>query len=266
MNSKMIDFVLLIPCYNNITGLSVSLKSICYPPDKFEVLIIDDGSEVPVAKNNLQLQDAALNITIIRLDRNQGIVHALNAGLSVLKSRTDLKYIARLDAGDTCDVRRFQKQVEFLNQHQDIALLASWARFQDVTLTKAYDYITKITHEEIAKEMHYKCSFIHPSVMFRKQVLEDVGMYPINYPNAEDYAFFWTILKKYKGAVLSEKLVKIVYSNKTVSNENYKNQLRSRKKIVKTFGDRWLQKMIGVGMLNLKLIIPQAIIQKLKIA
>ena len=264
MNSKVIDFVLLIPCYNNISGLSASLKSISYPAAKFEVLIVDDGSEVPITTAGLQIPTTEIAITIIRLDRNQGIVQALNAGLTALKSRTDFKYIARLDAGDICDQQRFHKQVTFLNRHDDIALLASWARFQDMNSNKGYDYITQTTQEAILKEMHYKCSFIHPSVMFRKEVLHKVGLYPITYPHAEDYAFFWEILRNSKGAVIPEKLVTITFSDKNVSSENYKWQLQSRKKIVKNFGDRWLDKLMGIGMLNLKLILPGKIIQKLK--
>jgi glycosyltransferase involved in cell wall biosynthesis len=264
MNSKNIDFILLIPCYNNISGLAASIKSISYPTSEFEVLIVDDGSTVPIEKSSLQLTDTEMVINILRLDDNQGIVHALNTGLAALRSRTGVKYIARLDAGDTCVEQRFQKQVNFLNTHPEVAIVASWARFRNTASGKGYDYITKTIHEEIVKEMHYKCSFIHPSVMFRKEVLDNAGLYPVIYPHAEDYAFFWKILKKDKGAVIPEKLVNIMFSDVNVSSENYKKQLSSRKKIVKKYGDQWLRKKIGIGMLNVKLIMPQSVIQWLK--
>ncbi len=264
MNSKNIDFVLLIPCYNNISGLSASLKSISYPVARFEVLIVDDGSEVPVTKNGLQMQDTAMTIRILRLARNQGIVQALNTGLTQLKSRTDIKYIARLDAGDTCDEQRFYKQVDFLDKHTDIAIVASWARFQNASSTKGYDYITKTTHEEIVKEMHYKCSFIHPSVMLRKEVLDTVGLYPTTYPHAEDYAFFWKILQSYKGAIISELLMNISFSENNISSQNYAKQLHSRKKIVKQFGDQIIHKMIGMTLLTIKQLLPKKFVDQLK--
>jgi glycosyltransferase involved in cell wall biosynthesis len=264
MNSKSIDFVLLIPCYNNISGLSASLKSISYPVAKFEVLIVDDGSTTPITKNELQVQDSGMVIQIIRLDNNKGIVQALNAGLAVLRSRTDFNYIARLDAGDTCNELRFHKQVDFLNQHPEIALLASWAWFQSADSNSGYDYITQTAHQDISRQMHYKCCFIHPSVMFRKEVLDTIGAYPTSYPHAEDYAFFWMILKNYKAAVIPENLVNITFSNKNVSSENYKKQLGSRKKIVKEFGDSCMHKLVGIGMLNFKLRMPRSLIQFLK--
>lgn len=263
MKTGPIDFVVLIPCYNNQKGLSDALQSISYPPEKFEVLIVDDGSTVPLEEQDLKKHCRAL-IRVIRLDQNRGILSALNTGLNVLKQRTGISYIARLDAGDSCHEQRFYKQVDYLDKHPDIALLASWARFENTATGKGYDYITKTRHEDIVKEMHYKCSFIHPSVMFRKEILANVGVYPDQYPHAEDYAFFWRILKAYKGAVLPEKLVTISFSEKNVSAENYKKQLNSRKGIVKDFGDSNWYRMIGTVMLKLRCILPLSWILKLK--
>ncbi len=260
----MLDFVLLIPCYNNQKGLLASLKSISYYPGKFEILIIDDGSIIPLSEKELQSQCRNARVQVIRIQQNAGIVKALNTGLKALKPRNDISYIARLDAGDICNSQRFYKQVDFLNTNKEVALLASWARFEDIHTNKGYDYITQTTHEAILREMHYKCSFIHPSVIFRKTILNEIGLYPEMYPHAEDYAYFWKILNQYEGAVLPEKLVKIIYSEDTVSNENYKTQLYSRKKIVRDFSNRFLDRQIGIAMLNLKLMMPRALIQFLK--
>lgn len=264
MNKQLIDFVLLIPCYNNSDGLARSLKSVVYTKNKFEVVIVDDGSTPPINAVSLQEQFQGTTIHVIRLEQNKGIVNALNTGLNFLKSRSDIKYIARLDAGDTCDENRFFKQVGFLDTHAEIALLGSWARFENALSGKGYDYITKTSHEEILKEMHFKCSFIHPSVMFRRQVLNNVGIYLENYPHAEDYAFFWNILKSNKGAILPEKLVVIIFSDKNVSAIHYKKQLNSRKRVVKDFGTHYFYSLLGNMMQSFKAILPLSLILKLK--
>ena len=265
MSNQSIDFVLLIPCYNNSEGLIASLKSVVYTEGKYEILIVDDGSSSPISEENLKMDFPAMIIRVIRLEFNQGIVNALNTGLIALNKRSDVKYIARLDAGDLCDERRFYKQVDFLDKYPEIALLATWARFQQADEKSGFDYITQTKHENILREMHYKCSFIHPSVMFRREILQTVGYYPTNYPHAEDYAFFWEILKRYKGAVLPEKLIKIAYSDSNVSGKNYKIQLEARKKIVKEFGNQSLQVITSLGLLNLKLVLPRQIINWLKL-
>lgn len=264
MNHKPVDFVLLIPCYNNREGLLHSLKSISYPKEKCEILIVDDGSDVQLNQKVLQEKFPGLSIQVIRLEKNSGIVNALNQGLERIRGRSDVKYIARLDAGDDCLENRFYRQVDFLNAHPDIGILASWARFESKNTGDGYDYRTKIGHSEILKEMHFKCSFIHPTVMFRVELLDTIGVYPGDYPHAEDYAFFWKIVKTYNGAVLPERLVRIILSDKTISSINYKKQLRSRKKIVEEFGSDPIYKYIGLLILNIKLLLPPRLILFLK--
>lgn len=263
--SSIKDFILLIPCYNNPDGLSKSIKSVQYPFDRFEILIVDDGSTVPVAIDKLGDINPAIIIQIIRLDKNGGIANALNTGLKALKDRTDYNYIARLDAGDTCYPERFTKQVQFLDSHKDIFLVGSWCRFENAETGRGYNYITQTKHEEIVKEMHYKCSFIHPTVMFRNEVLNSIGFYPENYPDVEDYAYFWLILKQFKGEVLSQILVEIDLSDKNLSSRNYKKQLIHRMKVINHFGDRKLSKFWGLFLLGCRFLLPQKMIRKLKL-
>jgi glycosyltransferase involved in cell wall biosynthesis len=263
-NTKAIDFVLLIPCYNNNKGLIHSLKSVCYPKEKCEILIVDDGSDPFISAQELMEKLPALTVKVIRIDKNKGIVNALNVGLNTIKSRIDIKYIARLDAGDICHPERFKKQVDFLNTHPEIALLSSWATFYNLTRKVGYSYTTQISHSAILKEMHYKCSFIHPAVMFRSEVLNTIGVYPTEFPHAEDYAFFWEIIQSYKGAIIPEKLVEIDFSEYSVSSKNYNKQLNSRKKVVKRFGDQLFHKLIGLLLLQIKQILPATLIQKIK--
>ncbi|MBA3705726.1 MAG: glycosyltransferase [Bacteroidetes bacterium] len=256
------DFILLIPCYNNLDGLVKSVKSIHHPPGKFEILIVDDGSTSAITVDSLS---SAFAIKIIRIPENKGVVNALNTGLKALNARIDYNYIARLDAGDTCHPERFTKQVQFLDTHSDIFLLGSWCRFENDQTGKGYDYIAKTKHQEIIKEMHYKCSFIHPTVMFRKEVLNDIGFYPENYPDVEDYAYFWQILTQLKGEILSQILVKIDFSDKNLSSRNYKKQLIQRMRLVNHFGDRKLSKIFSFILLGGRFILPKKMITKLKL-
>lgn len=266
MSSVKKDFILLIPCYNNVNGLIKSINSVQYTIDKFEILVVDDGSTPPIPIADLQNTNREKTISVLRLSENKGIVNALNAGLKKLKARNDYNYIARLDAGDTCHPKRFTKQVEFLNAHPDIFLLGTWCRFENSETGKGYDYITKTKHEEIIKEMHYKCSFIHPTVMFRKEVLEAIGNYPEKYAHAEDYAYFWQILNTFKCEILPLKLLRVDFSDENVSAKNYKKQLMSRTRIVKEFGIYRTDKFLGILLLLGRLLIPKQIIGKIKLS
>ena len=258
------DFILLIPYYNNFNGLINSIKSVNYPNSKFEMLIIDDGSNPPLNLQKLKEFDENINIHLIRLPENQGVLKALNTGLLYLHNRNDFKYIARLDCGDTCHADRFIKQVTFLNNNQEIGLLGTWCRFTDIISGKSYIYRTKTNHDEILKEMHFKCSFIHPTMMFRKEIIDTVGYYPEGYPDAEDYAYFWIILNKYNGAILNEILVNIGVLRTNISSRNFKKQLISRKKIIRDMGYKAGLKIPGIFLLRLRQLFPFAFFQKIK--
>ena len=258
------DFILLIPCYQNLSGLLTSLQSIHYPFHLFEVLIIDDGSKVPIQQDPIRERFPDLEFHLIRLPDNSGIVKALNTGLQYLEGREDYKYIARLDCGDICHQERFFKQVTFLNKHLPIALLGTWCSFIESSGKKKYLYKTQTQHEAILREMYYKCSFIHPTVMFRKEVLQSIGEYPENFPHAEDYAFFWSILSVHKGAVLPENLVSIEISGQNISTTYFKVQLESRGKIISRFGKNTWLGFCGLFLLQLKKCVPVTFINRLK--
>src|SRR5258706_6342491 len=110
-----VDICVLIPCYNNMEGLIQSINSIVYDQRRLLVLVVDDGSTVPVTRNTIyQHLPISVNIQLIRLKQNQGITRALNKGLDFIYANYPVGYIARLDCGDICSPERFYRQVSFL--------------------------------------------------------------------------------------------------------------------------------------------------------
>lgn len=260
----MKDFILLIPHFNNPEGLITSLKSINYPTDKFEVLIVDDGSKTPLNEQSLRAALPNMPVKVVLLPVNVGVAKALNAGLKEIHKRSDYKYIARLDCGDTCNPERFIKQVKFMDEHPEIYLLGTWCSFTDSITHKSYIYKTQTEHKQIIKEMHFKCSFIHPTVMLRREVMDTIGYYPENYPYTEDYAYFWKIIRQHKCALLPEVLVDIETNTNTISAANYKKQALSRAKIIKTFGTNPLLTFEGTLLAYIRLLVPYSIVSKAK--
>ncbi|MEI7596465.1 MAG: glycosyltransferase [Bacteroidota bacterium] len=259
-----LDFILLIPVHNNTEGLINSIKSVNYPSEKHEILIIDDGSSNPILIEDLIRVFPDKTIEIVTITKNAGILNALNTGLKHIHDKKNCKYIARLDCGDICHADRFYKQVEFLDLHKDISLLGTWCIFIDYKTGKYYLYKTKTNHEDIKREMHFKCSFIHPTVMFRSEIIDITGYYPEKFAHAEDYAYFCLILKATKGAILPETLVDIEVSNNSISSKNYKVQLKSRMKIVRFFGEDKLLALGGITLLFARYILPLNIIRLIK--
>ena len=136
--SKM-DICILIPCYNNIEGLVQSVESIVYHDGRYVIVIVDDGSAAAVTEKDLYLHiPTTVNIHIIRLQQNTGITRALNAGLDYIYANFQVRFIARLDCGDTCTAIRFFTQVAFFEGHPAIDLLGSWCYFKQKGTNEGY--------------------------------------------------------------------------------------------------------------------------------
>jgi glycosyltransferase involved in cell wall biosynthesis len=253
----LFDFYLLIPCYNNRAGLIRSLQSVVYDQNKFRVLIVDDGSIEPVDKTNLLSHlPEGFPVEIIRLSHNQGIAKALNTGLQFLQEKNNFKFIARLDCGDVCDINRFYRQVEFLQKNLQVDLIGSWCLFKDYSTGSSYQYRTATEHKAISKGMYFKNMFIHPTVMWRVKGLDKSSIYPEQFPHAEDYGFFYTILQNGKSAVIPENLVTCEINTKGLSLLYRKAQLKSRIKVVKYYGKSNIYKTTGVIKLLILMAIP----------
>lgn len=260
-----LHFCVLIPCYNDEPGLIRSLKSIQYDADKFAVVIVDDGSRTAVDVGFLKTSvPHILYIHLIRLPQNRGITAALNTGLHWILENTTAPYIARLDCRDTCHAQRFYKQVAFLKAHAEVGLLSSWCTFKTEDGKRVYTYATPLHHEELIKAMHLRNVFIHPAVMFRTALLQKTGLYPYDYPHAEDYAFFWKLLEVAKGAVLGETLTSCAILPQGISLSNRRAQLQSRRNVVQRFGNRFLLKILGIIKLYTLLMIPNSLFLRLK--
>lgn len=245
----MLDFYLLIPCYNNTEGLIQSLLSVEYPKEKFKVLVVDDGSTVPVSLSEFpEVLLRKLSIEIIRLPQNKGITEALNTGLRLILDRNDSLYTARLDCGDTCTPDRFTKQISFLSVNTDVALAGSLCFFVDHKKTTRFVYKAAEHHYAILKQMHLKCSFIHPTVIFRNEMIRNTNLYPYDYPYAEDYAFFFEITKKYKTYIIQEMLVETEINRKGISVKKRQEQIKSKTNIIKFYGV--IKSLTCIGLLR----------------
>lgn len=259
-----IDFCLLIPVYNNEEGLNLSLESIHYPSGAFLVVIVDDGSTHPVTCDSLSPQSLRLPLHIMRTPLNRGITEALNTGLEWICAHTTARYIARLDCSDRCTPDRFVAQVSFLDAHPAVGLLGSWCRFEDRGTGQAFTYKAPLEDRPIRKAMHIRNAFIHPTVMFRTTLVQQAGLYPLDYPHAEDYALFWRMLHLADGAIIDRPLLTAALNSRGLSASNRRLQLNSCRKVIVQFGTSSFLKRLGIAFTQLRLWMPQSLIVRLK--
>lgn len=227
----MNDVIVLIPHFNNIKGLYKSLASIG-ENENIDVLIVDDGSVVDIDQKVIKSFFKAKGEVFFEfLKVNSGIEIALNTGLKIILKK-GYKYIARLDCGDKCLQDRFKKQLLFLENNTEISLVGTNVSFFDEQENFLYNLKVPTDDGRIRKKMYINAMHIHPSIMFRSSIIKQIGLYPVNYKAAEDYAFFFNVIKEFKVANINEILVKCEINSQGISTVLRKEQAKNRIKII----------------------------------
>lgn len=188
--------------YNeNNEYLFLAIESILKQTYKnFDFIIIDDGSNEENKKIIEQYANKDDRIVVITNEKNIGLVESLNKGINHSTS----EYIARMDSDDISHITRLEKQLEFLENHEEYAIIGSRANYMDETGI----YMNSNFAGEVTKEMLAKfCVFFHPSIMIRTSILKKVNGYD-NYLRNEDYALYFKLYTlNYKGYVIPEILL-----------------------------------------------------------
>lgn len=229
--SKRNKVCVLIPHYNDTEGLIKSIDSIG-KGEKVDVVVVDDGSkkQPDEARTNAVFKGDG-TIFYLYETPNHGIEHVLNKGLEFILER-DYEYIGRLDSGDYCAPDRFAKQEKFLDENKDVALLGTACQTVDEEGNNLYVMNRPADFEVIKKQMFFNSMFVHPCVMFRREVPETIGLYPLGFKAAEDHAYFFDAIKKFKGSNLQEVLVYKEINDHSISALRRKTQVLSKIKII----------------------------------
>jgi glycosyltransferase involved in cell wall biosynthesis len=257
--------VLLIPHYNNPLGLMVSVASI-EASETVDIVIVDDGSvnESINEKATNSAFKAAGKITYIYLENNEGVESALNHGLDYIVKTNHYHFIARLDCGDTCIGKRFEIQEKFLVENPEIKLVGSNAIAVDPKGNFLYKTLFPEKNQVIKNKMFINAMFLHPTVMFAEEIIATVGKYPTNYKAAEDYAFFFKIVKEFKTANLQEFLLQYEINPSGISFSKRKVQVWSRIRVIKDNFYFGFWPVYGIIRNLILYILPNSIIQKIK--
>ncbi|WP_053365152.1 glycosyltransferase [Bacillus sp. FJAT-27245] len=252
----------LIPVFNNQEGISLTIASfVNEKKEPVDIYVIDDGSNPAITCLEKINQHT---VHVVRMAHNAGIEHALNYGLDRIREG-EYVYVARIDAGDRVVENRFSKQASFMDENKEIALAGSYSDFKTSEGTLHFTYKPPTTHEAIKRKMHLNSCFSHPAVMFRAVIVDKVGPYSLMYKSAEDYEFFFRIVKRYPTANLNEVLLEEEFNHTGISATRRRQQLISRLKVqMKYFDFTEAYSYLGIFQTITLLFIPRSFIERLK--
>ena len=251
----------LIPVYNDRSQLDGTLGSLTGQDVDLTVVIVDDGSNPPVSVDTARYD---FPIVLLRLPSNGGIERALNAGLQYI-TQAGFDYVARLDNGDLSKPSRLRIQRDFLDDNPEVALVGSYVEWMTAPNAVAFRMEYPTAHEDIVRWMHRISCLSHPTVMFRTEIVARVGDYPVEYPAAEDYEYFWRIARRFRVANIPSVLVQTQLDPAGISLSRRKQQLRSRLRIqAKYFDVRDPYSYMGLAKTLLLFVTPNSWVIRLK--
>ncbi|HWF10352.1 MAG TPA: glycosyltransferase [Bryobacteraceae bacterium] len=226
------------------------------------VFVVDDGSTPPLEVREV---NPAVRIRLIRFDRNRGIVAALNAGLEAAIAAKH-RYIARIDAGDYAARDRLARQIDYLEKHPRCMLVGSDSIVRDEDGMYRFTIEPPRDPRALAHGLHERAWLLHPGVMYRAEVFEDVGFYSNEFPAAEDYEMFLRIARRHEIGVVPEPLLEYVTRTRSISARKARTQAISRLRIQARYF-RWNRWICYYGMMRTigTIILPDRIKQSMKL-
>lgn len=177
----------LLPTRDNASTLAAAAGDILADAGvDLELVVIDDGSTDETAEILAELE-ADPRVRVIRTE-GEGIVAALNRGLAAARA----PLIARMDGDDRSHPGRLAAQRDFLARRPDVHLVGTQVLAEpESALGDGMKRYVSWQNELLTPEDHHREIFVesplcHPSVMFRREVIDAVGPYrEVSWP--EDY-------------------------------------------------------------------------------
>ena len=107
MNFNKEQIGIVIPYYNASTQIEkVVQKALQFSSN---IVIVDDCSQEPLPK---QILEKSTNITVLQLDKNEGVGGATKRGFTYLESISHVQVVVKLDADDQMDTHYIPQLVQ----------------------------------------------------------------------------------------------------------------------------------------------------------
>ncbi len=168
-----------MPCFDAQGTVDDAVGSILEQTfGNFELIVVDDGSTDSTLDRLHSWAGKDPRVRVLSLS-HAGIIEALNAGLVACKGGL----IARMDADDHAHPDRLAKQVRFLTERPEIAVVGSYVEaFPGDQIQEGFrryiEWLNSLdTPELIARDIYVESPLAHPSALIRADWLKRVGGY-----------------------------------------------------------------------------------------
>ncbi len=203
--------------------------------NKFKLILCDDASTDKTYNVAKKYADQYDNIVLIRNNRNLKLAATLNRCLEL----ADTEFVARMDGDDISLPERFEKEIKFLDNNLDFALVSCAMIYFD----ESGDWGIGIP-EPFPTLESFKKGTPHPHApsMMRTKVIKQIGGYTVSplLVRGQDYFLWYKIYKAgYRGSNIKDALYKMRDDKHAMSRRTFKSRYNSfiiKRRVIKDLG------------------------------
>ena len=129
-------------------------------------------------------------LCVISNSENIGLTKSLNKGLKVVTG----DFIARMDSDDISHPMRFERQVEYLTNHADIAVVGGSIQEFNASCDCLNIRRYPTENNDVLRYIHKASPLAHPAVMMRKSIFDAGISYNEQYRTSQDIALWFDVL------------------------------------------------------------------------
>lgn len=219
----MISVLLSVYAKEKPSFLDQALSSIYYDQTlkPSEIVLVLDGVLPIELSQTIATWKKILDdkLVVVALKENVGLGAALNEGLKYCK----YEIIARMDTDDIAVSTRFEKQLEVFKNNKDLDVLGTYAYLFSTSLTEESLRKVPVDHDAVISNL-WACPFVHPTVVFKKTAILNIGGYNPKLKRRQDYDLWFRCAKAgLQFANIPEPLLYYRFSEQTHQKQSVKN-------------------------------------------
>jgi len=216
IDSQSNKISVLMSVYNDEKRVSKSIESILNQTfQDFEFLILDDCSTDNTYEICNYYAKKNQKIKLMKNHQNLGLTKSLN----LLISESNYELIARQDSDDESFKQRLEIQLKIMEKH-NLDACTTLATIDELKGTRPF--LSHLFPKKLI--IKYKNPFIHGSLLIKKRVLENVGMYDEKFKFAQDYKLMFDLIRlNHKLKIINQPLYKL-NTKDNISTRNIKEQ------------------------------------------
>jgi len=188
----------IIPSFNRAYCLPECIRSVLRQSG-FELIVVNDGSTDDTVKVLKSFSD----IRVIHLANNQGVSYARNQGIEQAKG----SLICFLDSDDLWEIGKLEAQVKWMQDHPECQAVYT----DEIWIRNGVRVNPMFKHQKYSGDIFKQClplCIVSPSsVMLRKTLLDEVGVFDESMPVCEDYDLWLRIAVRYPFTFLNDQLI-----------------------------------------------------------